>query len=189
MRSIEDRPGEAAGRQVPGHWEGDLIVGKNGATAAGTLAGRTSRFTAILPLPFGRTAGQLRSALIDQVADLPAQLVKSITWDQGSGMADHAAFSLATKIDVYFAHPAFTVGTGHEREHERAHPGIHPERDAGPFRSWILEFRVSLTKHPPEAYTVTTERQPKCSPRCSAKLLPPVDTALSLFKTARLEVG
>ena len=56
MRSIEDRPGEAAGRQVPGHWEGDLIVGKNGATAAGTLAGRTSRFTAIVPLPFGRTA-------------------------------------------------------------------------------------------------------------------------------------
>ncbi len=105
MRSIGDRPGEVADRQVPGHWEGDLIVGKNGATAAGTLVERTSRFTAIVPLPFGRTADRVRSALIDQVTDLPAQLVKSITWDQGSEMADHAAFSLATKIDVYFAHP------------------------------------------------------------------------------------
>jgi len=105
MRSIEDRPAEVADREVPGHWEGDLIVGKNGATAAGTLVERKSRFTAIVPLPFGRTAGHMRTALIESVAGLPAQLVKSLTWDQGSEMADHAAFSLATKIDVYFAHP------------------------------------------------------------------------------------
>jgi transposase, IS30 family len=105
MRSIEDRPEEVAGRQVPGHWEGDLIVGKNGATAAGTLVERKSRFTAIVPLPFGRTADQVRAALIESVKDLPAQLVKSLTWDQGTEMADHAAFSLATDIDVYFAHP------------------------------------------------------------------------------------
>jgi transposase, IS30 family len=105
MRSIEDRPEEVADRQVPGHWEGDLIVGKNGATAAGTLAERTSRFTAIVPLPFGRAADQVRTALIESVKDLPGQLVKSLTWDQGTEMADHAAFSLATNVDVYFAHP------------------------------------------------------------------------------------
>ena len=105
MRSIEDRPEEVADRQVPGHWEGDLIVGKNGATAAGTLAERTSRFTAIVPLPSGRAADQVRTALIESVQDLPGQLVKSLTWDQGTEMADHAAFSLATSIDVYFAHP------------------------------------------------------------------------------------
>src|SRR6266571_4255725 len=62
MRSIEDRPAEVADREVPGHWEGDLIVGKNGATAAGTLVERKSRFTAIVPLPFGRTAGHMRTA-------------------------------------------------------------------------------------------------------------------------------
>jgi transposase, IS30 family len=82
MRPIEDRPAEVAGRQVPGHWEGDLVVGKNGATAAGTLVERTSRFTALVPLPFGRAADQVRTALIESVADLPAQLVKSLTWDQ-----------------------------------------------------------------------------------------------------------
>ena len=59
MRSIEDRPEEVAGRQVPGHREGDLIVGKNGATAAGTLVERTSRYTAIVPLPSGRGADQV----------------------------------------------------------------------------------------------------------------------------------
>jgi transposase, IS30 family len=96
MRSIDDRPEEVTGRQVPGHWEGDLIVGKNGATAAGTLVERTSRLTAIVPLPSGRTADQVRTALIESVKDLPAQLVKSLTWDQGTEMADHAAFSLAT---------------------------------------------------------------------------------------------
>ena len=105
MRSIEDRPEEVAGRQVPGHWEGDLIVGKNGATAAGTLVERTSRYTAIVPLPSGRGADQVRAALIESVKDLPDQLVKSLTWDQGTEMADHAAFSLATNVDVYFAHP------------------------------------------------------------------------------------
>ncbi len=105
MRSIDDRPAGVAGRQVPGHWEGDLIVGKNGATAAGTLVERTSRFTAIVPLPFGRTADHVRAALIGQVEGMPAELVKSITWDQGVEMAGHAAFSLATNIDVYFAHP------------------------------------------------------------------------------------
>jgi len=93
MGSIEERPEEVADRQVPGHWEGDLIVGKNGATVAGTLAERTSRFTAIVALPFGRAADQVRTALIESVKDLPAQLVKSLTWDQGTEMADHADFS------------------------------------------------------------------------------------------------
>jgi len=105
MRSIDDRPEEVAGRQVPGHWEGDLIIGKAGKTAAGTLVERVSRFTAIVALPDDRTSDAVCDALIAKVADLPERFLKSITWDQGIEMAKHAAFTLATEIDVYFAHP------------------------------------------------------------------------------------
>lgn len=105
MRSIEDRPAEVADRQIPGHWEGDLVIGKNGASAAGTLVERKSRFTLIVPLPFGRTADAVCDSLIDTIKGVPAQVIKSITWDQGSEMARHATLSLKTDIDVYFAHP------------------------------------------------------------------------------------
>ncbi|MGH8836824.1 MAG: IS30 family transposase [Actinomycetes bacterium] len=104
MRSIDERPTEVAGRQVPGAWEGDLIVGKNGASQAGTLVERKSRFLLIVPLPKTRTSGEVCDAIIDSVSGLPAELVKSITWDQGVEMAQHAALTLKTKIDVYFAH-------------------------------------------------------------------------------------
>lgn len=105
MRSIDDRPAEVADRQIPGHWEGDLVIGKNGASAAGTLVERKSRFTLIVPLPLGRTADAVCDAVIDTVKDMPSQLIKTITWDQGSEMARHATLSLKTDIDVYFAHP------------------------------------------------------------------------------------
>ncbi|MEV6987618.1 IS30 family transposase [Sphaerisporangium sp. NPDC051017] len=105
MRSIDERPAEVADRQVPGHWEGDLIIGRNGASAAATLVERKSRFTLIVPLPFGRTSEAVCDALVETVANVPGQLMKSITWDQGTEMAGHAALSLATDIDVYFAHP------------------------------------------------------------------------------------
>jgi transposase, IS30 family len=104
MRSIEDRPAEVAGRQVPGHWEGDLIIGKNCASAAATLVERVSRFTQIIALPKGRGSDEVCDALIGQVDDLPSSLIKSITWDQGVEMARHSALTLATKVDVYFAH-------------------------------------------------------------------------------------
>lgn len=78
---------------------------REGASAAGTLVERKSRFTLIVPLPFGRTAEAVCDALIDTVRDVPSQLMKSITWDQGSEMARHAALSVKTDIDVYFAHP------------------------------------------------------------------------------------
>jgi IS30 family transposase len=104
MRSIDERPVEVAGRQVPGAWEGDLIIGKNGASQAGTLVERKSRFLLIVPLPKTRTSNEVCDAIIDSVSGLPSELVKSITWDQGVEMAQHAALTLKTKIDVYFAH-------------------------------------------------------------------------------------
>jgi IS30 family transposase len=104
MRSIDERPAEVEGRQVPGAWEGDLIIGRDGASQAGTLVERKSRFLVIVPLPKSRRSQEVCDAIIDSVSGLPAELVKSITWDQGVEMAQHAALTLKTKIDVYFAH-------------------------------------------------------------------------------------
>lgn len=105
MVSIDDRPESAADRRVPGAWEGDLIIGKAGKTAAATLVERTSRFVVICGLPEGKKADGLADVLIDTVRGLPAQVRGSLTWDQGTEMARHAALTLATDLPVYFAHP------------------------------------------------------------------------------------
>ncbi len=106
MTSIDERPTEVAGRQVPGHWEGDLMIGKAGQTAMASLVERLSRYTIPVALPRGRRdTATTCNALITSVSGMPSNLVKSLTWDQGAELADHAAFSLATTVDVYFAHP------------------------------------------------------------------------------------
>lgn len=106
MTSIDARPEEVTGRQVPGHWEGDLIIGRAGRTAMATLVERTTRYTITLALPAGRRdATTTTDALITAVRDLPAHLMKTITWDQGIELARHAALTLATNVPVYFAHP------------------------------------------------------------------------------------
>jgi transposase, IS30 family len=106
MTSIDARPAEVSDRAVPGHWEGDLIIGKAGKTALASLVERTSRYAVPVALPAGRRdATTTCDALISTVTSMPTQLVKTLTWDQGSEMAAHAAFTLATNITVYFAHP------------------------------------------------------------------------------------
>ena len=104
MRSIDERPAEVAGRQVPGHWEGDLVIGKGGKSAMGTLVERVSRFLCPVALPDGHDAESVKDALFDAVKDLPAHLRKSLTWDQGTELARHAALTLAADLPVYFAH-------------------------------------------------------------------------------------
>ncbi len=105
MISIDDRDPQAADRRVPGAREGDLVIGAGGKTAAATLAGRTSRFTIICGLPDGKNADSLADILIDHVKAMPEKLRGSLTWDQGTEMARHAALTLATDMPVYFAHP------------------------------------------------------------------------------------
>jgi IS30 family transposase len=102
---ISDRPAEVADRAVPGHWEGDLIVGKDSGSAIGTLVERTSRFTMLLHLPGRHDAITVRDRVIDAVTDLPTQLRRSLTWDQGAEMARHKDISAATDMDVYFCDP------------------------------------------------------------------------------------
>jgi IS30 family transposase len=105
MVLISDRPAAASDRAVPGHWEGDLIVGKGGRSAIGTLVERSSRYVVLLHLPHGRTAEKVRVALTRQLGRLPAELRRTLTWDQGKEMADHARFTIDTDIAVFFCDP------------------------------------------------------------------------------------
>jgi IS30 family transposase len=105
MILISARPPEVEDRAVPGHWEGDLIIGKGGRSAIGTLVERRSRYVVLLHLPHGRTAEDVRAALTRQVSKLPAELRRTLTWDQGKEMADHVRFSTDTDMEVYFCDP------------------------------------------------------------------------------------
>jgi IS30 family transposase len=118
---ISQRPAEAEDRAVPGHWEGDLIIGLN-KSAIGTLVERTSRFTMLLHLPpmegFGTTvrvkngpplaghgAQAVRDAIAAKITALPEHLRKTLTWDQGAEMAQHAQLRIDTGVEIYFCDP------------------------------------------------------------------------------------
>jgi IS30 family transposase len=102
---ISERPAEIADRAVPGHWEGDLILGANNRSAIGTLVERFTRFVMLLHLPDGHGAEAVRDAMTAKIQTLPDALRRSITWDQGAEMAQHHQFRVDTGVDVYFCDP------------------------------------------------------------------------------------
>jgi len=104
MLSIEERPKEAANRIIPGHWEGDLIAGKNNRSALGTLVERATRATILIPVK-NKSANEVARAFAKEVKKLPAQMKLSMTYDQGREMAEHKLFTDITGVKVYFAHP------------------------------------------------------------------------------------
>ena len=102
---ISQRPPEVADRAVPGHWEGDLIVGPGSSSAIGTLVERTTRYTILLHLPGDHTAQTVAGAMITAMGDLPAHLRRSLTWDRGTELADYVDIQLDLRMPVYFADP------------------------------------------------------------------------------------
>lgn len=105
MVMITDRPPEIEDRAIPGHWEGDLIIGKQGKSAVGTLVERTTRFVILLHLPNGHTADEVRIAMQHSIQPLPQTIRRTITWDQGKEMSQHTQFTIDTQIPIYFCDP------------------------------------------------------------------------------------
>jgi len=103
--TISDRPAEADDRAVPGHWEGDLIMGPGNHSAIGTLVERTTRFTILLHLPHDHTAATVAAAMIEAMGELPEHLRRSITWDRGSEMAQWQHIQMQINAPVFFCHP------------------------------------------------------------------------------------
>lgn len=101
---ISERPAEVQDRAVPGHWEGDLIIGCDG-TAIGTLVERSTRFTILLHLPGDHTAEKVAAAMIREMGQLPDHLRRSITWDRGTELADYARIQTALETTLYFCDP------------------------------------------------------------------------------------
>ena len=157
MRSIDARE-DVADRRVPGHWEGDLIIGAHGKTAAATLVERTTRFTVILALPEGKDSTALADVLIENANELPAMMRKTLTWDQGSEMAKHAALTLATAMPVYFAHA-----------HSPWQRGTN-ENTNGLIREYLPKGTV-ITDHQPYLTAIAEELNER--PRASLGLLTP----------------
>ena len=118
--TISQRPAEVADRAVPGHWEGDLIMGTGNASAVGTLVERSTRFTILLHLPGSHDANTVAEAMIREMGKLPEHLRRSITGDRGSELADYANYPGGVEGTGVLLRPPLTLAARHQREHQPA---------------------------------------------------------------------
>jgi transposase, IS30 family len=105
MVLISERPADVEDRAVPGHWEGDLLMGRANKSAIGTLVERSTRYVMLFPLTEGKSADEVRIAMTKVIQTLPASLRRTLTWDRGVEMAEHARFKIDTGVQVYFCDP------------------------------------------------------------------------------------
>ena len=125
--SIRERPASAEDRAVPGHWEGDLLLGSNSSQII-TLVERHSRYVMLAKIP-NRETQTVVNALIKQARKLPDELYKSLTWDNGKELADHQRFTLETDVDIYFCDPHSPLAARIKREHQWAAAPVFSERN------------------------------------------------------------
>jgi transposase, IS30 family len=173
MVNISERPAEVEDRAVPGHWEGDLIIGKNGRSAIGTLVERSTRYLILLHLPHGGSAAEVEKAMTAATQRLPETLWKTLTWDQGHEMLNHANISVSTGLDIYFCDPASPWQRGSN------------ENTNGLLRQYFPKGS-DLKVHPPE-YLEFVSAQMNTRPRKTLGWLNPAEALEPLLSAAPRE--
>ena len=150
MVNISERPAEVDDRAVPGHWEGDLILGEGGRSAVGTLVERTTRLVLLLHLPGGRSAVNVEAAMGQAISTPSDELRRSISWDPGAEMSTHASFTTATGIPIYFCDPHSPWQRGsNENTNGLLHQYLPKGTDlTGHSAADLIEIQQSLTSRP-----------------------------------------
>jgi transposase, IS30 family len=175
MINISERPAEVEDRAVPGHWEGDLILGKQGRSAIGTLVERSTRFVTLLHLPNGHGALDVQEAMITATKRLPQELWRSLTWDQGVEMRNHTQITIATGLDIYFCDPGKPWQRGSN------------ENTNGLLRQYFPKG-TDLSQHGPEHLEFVADQMNR-RPRKTLGWLHPAETLDRLFSTASEQAG
>ena len=175
MINISERPPEIEDRAVPGHWEGDLILGKQGRSAIGTLVERATRYVTLLHLPNGYGPLEVKAAMIAATKQLPQQLWKSLTWDQGMEMRNHAEITIATGLDIYFCDPGKPWQRGSN------------ENTNGLLRQYFPKG-TDLSQHSSEHLEFVTDQMNR-RPRKTLGWMHPAEALDRLFSTASEQAG
>jgi IS30 family transposase len=175
MINISQRPPEVADRAVPGHWEGDLILGRRNQSAIGTLVERSTRFVMLLHLPQAHGPVEVQAAMIAATQRLPQLIWKSLTWDQGMEMRHHVDITLATGLDIYFCDPAKPWQRGSN------------ENTNGLLRQYFPKG-TDLSQHGPD-YLEFVAAQMNDRPRKTLGWLPPAEALGRLFSSTSEQPG